>query len=214
VRHIAFLSYLTSFLSFDPAQDRILWFNSTSRHENIVFAHIKKRDSYVALKIKTEQLKLDTLQFMIPEPSPCIQSKIEFNHPAAVLRDLVFPYLDYKDVVKPVCKLWTQLAECNVLWKTLYQNQFGCSPLPLSPIVSLHWKTLFCSTLLAQNSIRGQRNNLGWQIRICPTVGCNKQLRSQFEFDLHLLKHEQRCYLDLIKLKNRLRRDQKRTSLP
>ena len=147
------------------------------------------------------------LFIITPEPSPRIQTKFELDNPTSVMRDLIFAYLDFNDIVKPVCKLWTRLAECNVLWEKLYQYHFGrsISPLPLLPTETLQWKNLFRSSFLTRKCVRGKKDRFGWSFRICPIVGCNKELRSKLQFNVHLLKHEDQ---DLKKL----RQDQKRNA--
>lgn len=121
------------------------------RHENSILIRIKKWHGYSALQLKTAQLKQDignlekNLQIFTSEPLPHFAEKgLKLDDPASVLRDLVFTYLDYKDVTKPVCKLWTRLAGCNELWKSLYQNHFGT--LLALPPADLHWKVRFRST--------------------------------------------------------------------
>ena len=157
-------------------------------------------------RLKQEMYNLErNLHIITPELLPHVQSKLELDDPASVLRDLVFTYLDYKDIAKPVCKLWTRLAGYNGLWKSLYQIRFDTA-LSLQHTEPLQWKPLFRSALVASNRVRGQRDNYGWPICICPVVGCNKELRSKFDYDVHVLKHELQ---DVTKRLNILRRDQK-----
>jgi hypothetical protein len=73
------------------------------------------------------------------------QNKIQLRGPCDVLRVLIFPFLDYQDLVKPICKLWTELAGCNQLWKSLYEHHFGIISTRNLP-APIHWKELFCST--------------------------------------------------------------------
>ncbi len=168
---------------------------------------IKKYDRYTVLQMKTERLKQEiNLQIITPEPLSHVQAKPELDDPASMLRDLVFTYLDYKDLAKPVCKLWTRLAEYNALWKSLYQIRFDTALSSLQHTEPLQWKPLFRSALVASNRVRG-RDNFGWPIRICSVVGCNKELRSKFDYDVHILKHE---FQDVTQRLNILRRDQKR----
>lgn len=138
----------------------------------------------------------------------------EIDSPDAVLKYLVFPYLDFKDILKPICKLWTRLANSNSLWKHLYLNHFGTSFTRWS-ILTFHseapdWKLLFRSKFLSQYNVRGLRNDFGWLVRICPTVGCNKELRTKLEYEMHVLRHDQKYCLDQMKNLKKIQRDQKR----
>lgn len=184
------------------------------RHGDSILALIKKRNRFIELKSKTEQLKRQisslekNLRIITPEPTiSSIPTKLELTNTTSVL-ELVFANLDYKDITKPVCKLWTQLAGCNSLWKSLYRYHFGTT-LSLLPHTNLHWRKRFRTALLARNSIRGMKDNFGWSIRVCPVVDCNKALWSKFEFDAHLLKHIDQ---ELTKRAIIMRRDQKRNA--
>lgn len=192
-------------------------FKPIQRHEIGVGVYLRQYDSYRALRLRTEELKQEMISlekgvFIItPEPLPHIQTKFELDNPTSVMRDLIFANLDFFDIVKPVCKLWTRLSKCNVLWEKLYQYHFGgsISSLPLLPTETLQWKNLFRSSFLARKCVRGKKDKFGWPFRICPIVGCNKELRSRLQFNVHLLKHEN---LDLKRQLNRLRQDQKRNA--
>ena len=174
-----------------------------------MWAKRKKRDNYKALQLKVTNLH----QQITPKPSEDIQPQKEIDSPDAVLRYLVFPYLDFKDMVQPVCKRWTRIAKCNLLWKSLYQYRFGmpCTRwLTRSTSTTHDWKLLFHSAFVANYNIRGQMNTFGWNIRLCPVLGCNKELRSKLEYDTHVLKHEETYCLNHMKHLNKKRRDQKR----
>lgn len=184
-----------------------------ARHEINIRLLLKKYNGYTVSQMKTERLKEDVynleqnLQIITPEPLSHVQAKPELNDPASMLRDLVFAYLDHIDLAQPVCKLWTQLGEYKALWKSLYQIRFDTALSPLQDTEPLQWKSLFRSALVASNRVRGQRDNFGWPIHICPVVGCNKELRSKLDYDVHILKHE---FQDVTERLNVLRRDQKR----
>ncbi len=88
----------------------------------------------------TLHLDVDSLAKMEEEE----ESTVYINSPEAVLRHLIFPYLDPQSLVQPVCKLWTQLAECNLLWKSLYHRYFDAAPARWSYGVKEHdWKLHF-----------------------------------------------------------------------
>ena len=85
----------------------------------------------------TLQLDVDSLAKIEEEA----ESTVSIDSSEAVLRCLVFPYLHYSDLVQPICKLWTRLAGCNLLWKSLYHSQFGAAPPRWSMGVKEHdWK--------------------------------------------------------------------------
>lgn len=94
----------------------------------------------------------DTLQFdvnSLMQMEEQEENTTIIDSPDAVLRHLIFPYLDYKDLVQPVCKFWTRLAECDLLWKSLYCSHFGIAPVRWSFGVKEHdWKLHFCYALL------------------------------------------------------------------
>jgi len=119
-----------------------------------------------------------------------------------VLRALIFPFLDCTDLIQPICRLWTRLAECNLLWKSLYAHHFGTSSIELSrdaAALNDDWKMHFRSTHLAKLKIRDTTNKFGWSYHICPLTDCNKVIRSQFDYNLHCLKHEKINILDEVK---------------
>ena len=150
-------------------------------------------------------------------PKPNHIKKVEMSNPGVVLRDLIFPFLDFKDIVTSVsvCKLWTELVYSNQLWKSLHFSHFG-NGCPAGWLISSHsttddqdWKMLFRSTFTAQYDIQGQVNDYGQAIHICPAVGCNKELRSRLDYDLHVLRHEDKCCLEKVKCLNKAQRDLK-----
>lgn len=72
------------------------------------------------------------------------EDAIDIDNTEAVLKHLIFPYLDYKDLVQPVCKLWTGIGKCNLLWKSLFHSHFGTAPIRWSIGVKEHdWKLHF-----------------------------------------------------------------------
>ena len=200
---------------FAHAQNEL--FKSNQRHEIDIRVDIRKRDVYRAFRLRTDQLKQEIvslekdLHIVTPEPLHLVQTKFDLDDPTSVLRDFIFAYLDFNDIVKPVCKLWTRLAECNVLWEKLYQYHF-ISPLPLPPTETLQWKNLFRSSFLASKCVRGKKDKFGWSFRICPIVGCNKEFRSKLQFNMHLLKHEDQELRERKNRLNRLRQDQIRNA--
>ena len=181
-----------------------------TRHKSAAQAQRKRNSKCVALKEKMQRLSrlVTDLQSSTLVPSPDFQSEIQIIGPDGVLRHLLFPYLDYRDLVQPICKLWTRLAGCNLLWKSLYAHHFGTMSTQGSNAVPLDWKLHFRSTLLAKYNVQGLTNNYGWPLRICPTVGCNKFLHSEFEYNFHRLKHEEKYIMDEVHRMKRLQRDQ------
>ena len=89
----------------------------------------------------------DTLQFDVDSWVQMEEQEevaIDIDSCEAVLKHLIFPYLDYKDLVQPVCKLWTKIGKCNLLWKSLYHSHFGTAPIQWSIGVEEHdWKLHF-----------------------------------------------------------------------
>ena len=139
------------------------------------------------------------------------QTDANIDGPEAILKHLVFPYLEVRDIVKPVCKLWTHIARSNEIWEGLYKRRF-CAPsfvLESQTTTARDWKQLFQETFVAHRNVRGHVNDLGWRVRICPAIGCNKELRSTFEFDRHVLKHEERIYVERIKQLKKMQREQR-----
>ena len=162
---------------------------------------------YVSLKEKLQHFRslVTDPQSSTLVPSPDFQHGIHITGPDGVLRHLIFPYLDYRDLAKPICKLWTQLAGCNLLWKSLYAHHFDT--ISRSNVIPHDWKLHFRSTLLATYDVQGLTNNFGWPLRICPTVGCNKVLHSEFEYNFHRLKHEEKYIMEEVNRMKRLQRD-------
>mmetsp|Transcript_2795 Transcript_2795/g.7068 ORF Transcript_2795/g.7068 Transcript_2795/m.7068 type:complete len:170 (-) Transcript_2795:2731-3240(-) len=135
--------------------------------------------------------------------------KREIGSADDVLNHLIFPFLDFKDILQPICTRWSILANSNSLWAPLYRYHFGSaydhwsSPLSHpSDVVSVtrDWKMIFRSSFVARYSVKGQTNDFGWPVRVCPTIGCDKELRSSFEYDRHMLKHEEEYCSNRIKL--------------
>ena len=183
-----------------------VWF-PPYRHESSVRVQSMKHKSYKNLQTKVSKLRRRMSQM---EEKTCLQitssasseQKIELNSPQDVLRKLVFPYLDFKDIIKSskVCKLWAQLVDCNVLWKALYQHHFGPRSATLLSLTNqTGWKTLFRTKMSATYNVKGKLNDIGWAVRICPMVGCHKDLHNKFTYDYHVLKHHEKYYMERIK---------------
>ncbi|KAL3817086.1 hypothetical protein ACHAXA_009917 [Cyclostephanos tholiformis] len=180
------------------------------RHMSAARAQRKKCNDYVALKERLQNRcgLVTDLQNSTLKASADFQPEIPFRGPEGVLRHLVFPYLDYRDLTKPICKLWTRLAGYDTLWKALYVHHFGGTSVQLSNIGPHDWKLNFRSTLLANCSVRGLTNKFGWPLRVCPAIGCNKVLYSEFERDFHQLKHKEKFILDEVKRLKKFQQDQ------
>ena len=183
-----------------------VWF-PPYRHESSVRVQSMKHKSYKNLQTKVSKLRRRMSHM---EEKTCLQitnsasseQKIELNSPQDILRKLVFPYLHYKDIIKSskVCKLWAQLVDSNVLWKSLYQHHFGPrSATLLSSTNQTGWKTLFRTKMSATYNVKGKLNDIGWAVRICPMVGCHKDLHNKFTYEYHVLKHDEKYYMERIK---------------
>ena len=193
--------------------------NHIIRHISVARTRRKKYNDYVALNEKVQRgskLVSDLRRLSQSLPSKSVPSEIQkIGGPCDVLRVLIFPFLDCTDLIQPICKLWTGLAECNLLWKSLYTHHFGKSSIELSrdaAALNDDWKMHFRSTHLARLKIRGTTNKFGWSLRICPIIGCNKVLRSKFEYNLHRLKHEETNILDEVKQLKKLKQQLGRRS--
>ena len=180
------------------------------RHKSAARAQKKKYSDYVALKGKVQGIRslVTDLRGATLQPQPSFQPELQITGPDDVLRHLVFPFLDCGDLVKPICKHWTRLAGCNLLWKSLYAYHFGATSTQWSNSASHDWKLHFRRTRSAKYNVQGLTNQFGWPLHICPIGGCNKILHSIFECDFHRLKHEEMYIRDEVKRLKRLQRDQ------
>lgn len=123
----------------------------------------------------------------------------EINSPESILQCFVFPFLDARELLQPVCKLWSELAQCNRLWQKQYSHHFGapCPKWLLPKVSSLTWKDYFHFAYKAKKLIIDGVNNFGWTFQICP--GCSSVLGSKLEFDLHMMKHKVTYFKDILK---------------
>ena len=181
----------------------------------------KKRASFRVLQSKVAKLyqQIDSLEKGIDmKPSQSTlstNSRREIVSPNEVLKYLVFPFLGCKDLLQPVCKLWSQMASSNELWEAQYKSYFGmprskCLMIPPKSSSNYDWKLLFRSAFLAKSNVRGKVNNFGMLIHVCQNiVGCNKELCTKLEYDSHLLKHDEKCCFDAIKCLKKLKRERK-----
>lgn len=104
----------------------------------------------------------------------------------------VFSFLNVKDILAPVCKMWTKiLNESDVLWRSLYSSHFGLQQCPHDMPQS--WSTCFRSTFKAETGRRkiASYDSLGWKTKLCPVVGCCTALYNQLTYSKHILTHEQ-----------------------
>ncbi|KAL7481894.1 hypothetical protein ACHAW6_007571 [Cyclotella cf. meneghiniana] len=123
----------------------------------------------------------------------------EMNSPESILQCFVFPFLDARELLQPVCKLWSELAQCNRLWQKLYSHHFGapCPKWLLPKASSVTWKDYFHFAYKAKNLVIDGVNNFGWTFQVCP--GCSSVLGSKLEFDLHMMKHKVTYFKDILK---------------
>ena len=127
-----------------------------------------------------------------------IQTEMKINSPKSVLRDFIFPYLDYRSVLvsSQVCKLWSELSRSSTLWRELYKHHFGACSIKyaspsLLPINNLNWKEFFQTKMIATKRVEDYRNPLGWPLCVCSVPNCNKEFQSKVLFELHMLRHEE-----------------------
>ena len=193
----------------------ILVVNHIIRHISVARTRRKKYNDYIALKGKVQHgssLVSDLRRSYQLLPTIIVPSEMQkIGGPCDVLRVLIFPFLDFTDLIQPICKLWTRLAECNLLWKSLYRHHFGTSSMELTrnaAVLNDDWKLHFRSIHLAKLRIRGMTNEFGWSYHICPMIGCNKVLRCKFEYNFHRLKHKDTNILDEVKQLKKFRKRQ------
>jgi len=168
--------------------------NQTLRHETSIRVksnHNKRRNG---LKKKVQDLQEQTTEWT--EFNTPVQKKREkINSPKSILRDLIFPYLDYKDLLvsSQVCKLWSELSRSGTLWQELYQHHFGARSIRwTSPsILPIDWKQVFQTKMIAKKRMKDYKNPLGWPLCVCLVPNCNKEFQSKVLFKLHVLKHEE-----------------------
>ena len=171
--------------------------NQTLRHETSIRVKSNHNKRCKALKIKVQDLQEQTAEWT--EFNTPVQNKIvKINSPKSVLRDLIFPFLDYRSVLvsSQVCKLWSELSGSTTLWKALYKHHFGACSIKytspsLLPINNLNWKQFFQTKMIAKKRVENYRNPLGWHLHICSIPNCNKEFQSRVLFKLHMLKHEE-----------------------
>ena len=105
----------------------------------------------------------------------------------------VFSFLDVKDLLAPVCKLWSQILteESDVLWQSLFSSHFGLQQTPSDNIQS--WNNCFRATFKAEKGRRkiASYDSFGWETKLCPVAGCCTVLYNQLAYSKHILTHEQ-----------------------
>ena len=158
----------------------------------------RKRLKLQSLKMKSKQfssnsITLDTKRTSKFGSDMNIVSRISLDTVESVLLRLIFPFLDFGDLIRPVCKLWNQLGGSSQLWYELYCHHFGkpCTNRLITSILANDWKSHFLSMYRARKLLRNEDSNcFGWKFRICPIVGCFDILRSSLDFELHMMKHK------------------------
>ena len=168
--------------------------NQTLRHVTSIRVKSNHNKRCKALKIKVQDLQEQTTEWT-EFNTPVQNKRVKINSPKSVLRDLIFPYLDYKDIIisSQVCKLWSELNRSSTLWQELYKHHFGARSIrwtspSILPIDNLNWKQVFQTKMIAKKRIR---NPLGWPLCVCSVPNCNKEFQSKVLFELHMLKHEE-----------------------
>jgi hypothetical protein len=141
------------------------------------------------------------------EPPKQQQSVIERGTSSdEMLSWLIFPFLDAKDLLKPVCKLWSMKAEDDKLWQPLYRHHFGepITKFMISPS-TMSWKEHFVCRAKRTITTSTEKNSFGWTARLCPILGCCYSVfRTVLDYDIHLLMHEERyCKSRLKELKKK-----------
>ena len=190
------------------------------RHDSALWTLSKKHNNNMKLQMRVnkqhEQMgKLEKdLRIKALSATEVKQERLEINSPADVLKSLVFPYLDFKDLSKPICKLWTTMSESDQLWESLYKHRYGMPQEQWQTLSSMptliNWKLLFRDNFVAKCNIRRPKiNEFGWAVRICPKLGCNKELRNKLEYDSHVLKHEEEFHSNRIRGLKKMKRTRK-----
>ncbi|EED90987.1 predicted protein [Thalassiosira pseudonana CCMP1335] len=180
------------------------------KHEKDSKAQKRKLNSLKALKTSIMELRNNTDNYAFleqAEPPKQQQSVIERGTSSdEMLSWLIFPFLDAKDLLKPVCKLWSMKAEDDKLWQPLYRHHFGepITKFMISPS-TMSWKEHFVCRAKRTITTSTEKNSFGWTARLCPILGCCYSVfRTVLDYDIHLLMHEERyCKSRLKELKKK-----------
>jgi len=166
--------------------------NQTLRHETSIRVKSNHNKRCNTLTNKVQDLQEQTAEWT--EFNTPVQNKIvKINSPKSVLRDLIFPYLDYRSVLvsSRVCKLWNELSRSTILWTAYYQHHFGACSIKWSSPSDSNWKQVFQTKMIATKRVEDCRNPLGWPLCVCSVPNCNKEFQSKVLFKLHMIKHEE-----------------------
>jgi hypothetical protein len=142
----------------------------------------------------------------VPKDQPDAVNSLHMHSPEDTLAK-VFSFLDVKDLLPPVCKMWTKiLTESDVLWQSLYSTHFGLQQSP--PDISQSWSTCFRATFKAEKGRRkiASYDSLGWATKLCPVVGCCTVLYNPLSYSKHILTHEQQSLNQQMQQKKKKRK--------
>jgi hypothetical protein len=176
----------------------------------------KKKDELQALRAKAFKLNQALspgLEYsnagILPD-----STKSKIDCPESVL-NLIFLFLDVTDLVRPVCKLWTE--QIKSLWYQIYCRDFGR---PSEKWFSArrrqcYWKQMFEDKYRKRRYLNkcGGTTNLGFRVQICSVPGCPATLHSKLDLDLHLVRHEIR-WLESNEVSRKKRNGRSRLSKP
>ena len=130
------------------------------------------------------------------------QGSVKVAHgPEDILKIFIFPWLEYTDLIKPVCQLWRRLAADRQLWKAQYSRRFSFPGKPFL-LESDDWKELFFRKNRAHTRNVGSIGDSGHTCVLCPVPGCDSICGSKIDHDIHLLGHEEEYLLHCLKARN------------
>jgi hypothetical protein len=181
------------------------------RHAGIL---TKRRKELEMLNTTVSQLHQDLAVLRIstqsgdPTPDHLTEAR-EITSPESLLQLLVFPFLDVTDLLKPVCTVWAELSQCNLLWERLYYQRFGvpCTKwLPGKPSLK-PWNELFRDMYRTRRLVNDDIDRFGWKYRVCSTLGCCRILGNKLDADIHALKHEVKYCKERLKANRRRRQN-------
>lgn len=166
-----------------------------NRHMKQSRVLMKKREKFQTLKVKVKQLHqaLDGDLACLNPVSPDRNTKPKLDTPELIMLHLIFPFLNVYDLTRPVCKLWTELGQSNLIWYNLYCCHFGepCIKWLVSTPSTLNkWKIHFKNMYQTKRLVSGDSSMLGYKYQICRVLGCCEVLGSKLDHDIHVTEHE------------------------
>lgn len=106
----------------------------------------------------------------------------------------VFSFLNYKRLVRmrSICRGWKDRADCDRLWRSLYDARFGHSySSSCNRPDQSNWKELFVDRWRAERAIRFRvcSQDPSWRVRLCRYVGCLTVLTTPTAMKRHYDRH-------------------------